>query len=160
MSADILGTSWDQCWSMVQHSFTSMETRRLVRMDSPGRPPRLSHSSWTIWNIKQKQYHLFYALGRGWGGGEVHWWHNSLDAGLNKVSVWLQLKSFAILKKREKKEEEYFDSWMMKETDMSHQCYCHKKLWNLGRGGGGEDMKKEEKEKRRVACVIYPKLQL
>ena len=25
-----------------------METRRLVRTDSPGRPPRLSHSSWTM----------------------------------------------------------------------------------------------------------------
>ena len=29
---------------MVQCSFTSTETRRLVRTDSPGRPPRLSHS--------------------------------------------------------------------------------------------------------------------
>ena len=48
MSADILGTSWDQCWSMVQYSFTSTETRRLVRTDSPGRPPRLSHSSSTL----------------------------------------------------------------------------------------------------------------
>ena len=25
-----------------------METRRVVRTDSPGRPPRLSHSSWTM----------------------------------------------------------------------------------------------------------------
>ena len=33
---------------MVQYSFTSTETRRLVRTDSPGRPPRLSHSSWTM----------------------------------------------------------------------------------------------------------------
>ena len=33
---------------MVQHSFTSTETRKLVRTDSPGRPPRLSHSSWTM----------------------------------------------------------------------------------------------------------------
>ena len=48
MSADILGTSCDQCRSMVQYSFTSTETRRLVRTDSPGRPPRLSHSSWTM----------------------------------------------------------------------------------------------------------------
>ena len=48
MSADILGTSWDQCRSMVQYSFTSTETRRLVRTDSPGRPPRLSYSSWTM----------------------------------------------------------------------------------------------------------------
>ena len=48
VSVDILGTSCDQCWSMVQYSFMSMETRRLVRTDSPGRPPRLSHSSWTM----------------------------------------------------------------------------------------------------------------
>ena len=49
MSADILGTSWDQCRSMVQYSFTaSTETRRLVRTDSPGRPPRLWRSSWTM----------------------------------------------------------------------------------------------------------------
>ena len=40
-----LGTSCDQCRSMVKYSFTSTETRRLVRTDSPGRPPRLSHSS-------------------------------------------------------------------------------------------------------------------
>ena len=43
MSVDILGTSCDQCQSMVQYIFTSTETRRLVRTDSPGRPPRLSH---------------------------------------------------------------------------------------------------------------------
>ena len=49
MSVDILGTSWDQCRSMVQYSFTSTETRRLVRTDIPGRPPRLSHSSWTMY---------------------------------------------------------------------------------------------------------------
>ena len=48
MSVDILGTSCDQCRSMVQYSLTSTETRRLVRTDSPGRPPRLSHSSWTM----------------------------------------------------------------------------------------------------------------
>ena len=48
MSVDILGTSWDQCRSMVQYSFTSTETRRLVRTDSPGQLPRLSHSSWTM----------------------------------------------------------------------------------------------------------------
>ena len=39
MSVDVLETSWDQCRSMVQYSFTSTETRRLVRSDSPGRPP-------------------------------------------------------------------------------------------------------------------------
>ena len=58
MSVDILGTSWDQCRSMVQYSFTSTETRRLVRTDSPGRPPRLSHSSCTM--IKGlKEHYLF-----------------------------------------------------------------------------------------------------
>ena len=41
MSVDRLGTSCDQCRSMVQYIFTSTETRRLVRTDSPGRPPRL-----------------------------------------------------------------------------------------------------------------------
>ena len=48
MSVDILGTSWDQCRSTVQYSFTSTETIRLVRTDSPGRPPRLLNSSWTM----------------------------------------------------------------------------------------------------------------
>ena len=48
-SVDILGTSWDQCVSMVQYCFTSTETIKLVRTGSPGRPPRLSHSSWTLW---------------------------------------------------------------------------------------------------------------
>ena len=48
MSVDILGTSWDQCRSMVQCSFTSMETRKLVRTDNPWQRPRLSHSSWTM----------------------------------------------------------------------------------------------------------------
>ena len=47
MSVDIL-TSWDQCRSIVQYSFMSTKTRRLARMDSPGWPPRLSHSSWTL----------------------------------------------------------------------------------------------------------------
>ena len=37
---------------MVQYSFISTETRRLIRTDSPGRPPRLSHSSWTMmWTL-------------------------------------------------------------------------------------------------------------
>ena len=45
---DILGTNCDQCLSMVQCCFTSTETVRLIRMESPGRPPRLSHSSWTL----------------------------------------------------------------------------------------------------------------
>ena len=46
MSADILGTGWDQCVSTVKSCFTSMETIRLVGTESPGQPPRLSHSSW------------------------------------------------------------------------------------------------------------------
>ena len=50
-SVDILGTSWDQCRGMVQYCFMSTEARRLVRTNSPGRPPRLSHSSWTMSGI-------------------------------------------------------------------------------------------------------------
>ena len=48
MSVDILGTNCDQCRSTVQCCFTSTKTIRLVRTESPGRPPRLSHSSWTL----------------------------------------------------------------------------------------------------------------
>ena len=54
MSLDILGTNCDQCPSMVQCCFTSTETVRLIRTESPGRPPRLSHSSWTL-NITTKR---------------------------------------------------------------------------------------------------------
>ena len=48
---DILGTNCDQCMCMVQCCFTSTETIRLIRTGSPGRPPRLSHSSWTLTDI-------------------------------------------------------------------------------------------------------------
>ena len=48
MSVDILGTNCDQCRSMVQCCFTSTETVWLIRMESPGGPPQLSHSSWTL----------------------------------------------------------------------------------------------------------------
>ena len=41
-------TNCDQCLSMVQCCFTPTETVRLIRTDSPGRPPRLSHSSWAL----------------------------------------------------------------------------------------------------------------
>ena len=45
---DILGTNCDRCVCMVQCCFTSTETIRLIRTGSSGRPPRLSHSSWTL----------------------------------------------------------------------------------------------------------------
>ena len=45
---DIFGTNCDQCVSMVQCCFTSTETVRLIRTESPGRPPQLSHSSWML----------------------------------------------------------------------------------------------------------------
>ena len=48
MSVDILGTNCDHCRSMVQCCFTSTETVRHIRTESPGRPPRLSHSSWAL----------------------------------------------------------------------------------------------------------------
>ena len=53
MSSDVgltslLGTNCDQCVCMAQCCFTSTETIGLIRTGSPGRPPRLSHSSWTL----------------------------------------------------------------------------------------------------------------
>ena len=44
MSDDRLGTSWGQCRCMVQYCFTSTETIRLVRTDSPGPTLRASFS--------------------------------------------------------------------------------------------------------------------
>ena len=64
MSVDILGTSCDQCRSMVQYSFTSTETRRLVRTDSPGRPPWLSHSSWIMKNGCDVKMYFCMKVGR------------------------------------------------------------------------------------------------
>ena len=74
MSADI---SWDQCVSTVQCCFTSTETIKLVRSDNPGRPPRLSHSSWTMAELvwfsvalrPQRRVGLL-GTGTGWEGGE------------------------------------------------------------------------------------------
>ena len=48
MSVDILGTNCDQYRNMVQCCFTSTDTIRLIRTESPWRPPRLSHSCWTL----------------------------------------------------------------------------------------------------------------
>ena len=51
MSSDVgwlWGTNCDPCLSMVQCCFTSTETARFVRTECPGRPPQLSHSSWTL----------------------------------------------------------------------------------------------------------------
>ena len=56
MSADILGANCDQCRSMVQCCYTSTETVRLIKMESPGQPPRLSHSG------------LSGSVGEGWDG--------------------------------------------------------------------------------------------
>ena len=52
MSVDILGTNSDQCVIMVQCCLTPTETVRLIRMESSGWPPQLSHNSWTLaWNV-------------------------------------------------------------------------------------------------------------
>ena len=58
---DILGTDCDQCVSVVECCFTSTETVRLIRTGSPGRPPRLSHSSWTLMCFYMSEQ-LFIAL--------------------------------------------------------------------------------------------------
>ena len=46
---DVLEANCDQCLSVVQRRFTSTETVRLLRTGNPGRPPWLSHSSWTLY---------------------------------------------------------------------------------------------------------------
>ena len=88
MSADILGTSWDQCRSMVQYSFTSTETKRLVRTDSPGRPPRLSHSSWTMHKWRSSvTWIILFAI---WfqSGCLVVWW--SVLTWFVLFAIWFQ----------------------------------------------------------------------
>ena len=87
MSVDIVGTNCDQCRSTVQCCFTSTETVRLIGTESPGRPPRLLHSSWTrpvpcmwlncfIWGPR-----LFFPVVLVPGGllGNIVWeyWHES-----------------------------------------------------------------------------------
>ena len=49
----------DQCLSMFQCCFTSTETILLIGTGSPERPPRLSHSSWTLTHIKRFKRTLF-----------------------------------------------------------------------------------------------------
>ena len=74
MSVDISKTNRDQCYSMVHCCFTSTETIKLIRTGRPGRPPRLSLSSWTqvvIWGAKR---------------GEKYWWQNPLNSHLELVS--------------------------------------------------------------------------
>ena len=57
MSVDILGTNCDQCQSTVQCCFTATETVRLIRTESPGRPPRLSHSSRALtWKVPDLEF--------------------------------------------------------------------------------------------------------
>ena len=89
MLFDILGTIWDQCRSMVQYSFMSTETRRLVRMSSPGWPPRLSHSSWTmkVWGKWDK---LFKALKvwENWVGSVKVWEFCGFQSAREKLSVY------------------------------------------------------------------------
>ena len=53
MSSDVSWHIRDKLRPMPKHGSIILyvqETRRLIRTDSPGRPPRLSHSSWTMTN--------------------------------------------------------------------------------------------------------------
>ena len=57
MSGDILGTSWDQCVSMVQYCFTSTETIRLVETEKP----RAATSTFTqLLNSDERQFPKHY----------------------------------------------------------------------------------------------------
>ena len=51
MSSDVMRHIRDKSWPMPKHGAISLYVhgnQRLVRTDSPGRPRRLSHSSWTM----------------------------------------------------------------------------------------------------------------
>jgi len=94
MSVDVLGTSWDQCQSMVQYSFMSTETRRLVRTDNPGWPPRLSHSSWTRSRWTSATLLWYFSL---------EWWPKKGNPGcfsrydlLCTLLVWMSLVVFSV----------------------------------------------------------------
>ena len=77
MSVDILGTSWDQCWSMVQYSFTSTETKGSLGVGRTAQDghldshtaPELSDAAvmmkWCLWTW-QAQRTSFNTLGN-WG---------------------------------------------------------------------------------------------
>ena len=71
---------FDVTWYMrdkLIYSFTSTETRRFVRTDSSGRPPRLSHSSWTMIECVCDHH----ALRRG------YMWNICLDLGRTAPSL-------------------------------------------------------------------------
>ena len=63
MSSDVGWHIKDKLWqsrSMVQCCFTFTETVRLTRTESPGGPPRLSHSSWTLQDKVSPSSRLMY----------------------------------------------------------------------------------------------------
>ena len=56
-------SSWTMCFTQMDEVLlTSTETGRLVRTDSPGRQPRLSHSSWTMTDFMYEIKHLVHCL--------------------------------------------------------------------------------------------------
>ena len=69
---DILGTNCDQCVCMVQCCFTSTETIRLIRTGSPGRPPRLPHSSWALSRSWHRYIPLYTARKPGGDQADVY----------------------------------------------------------------------------------------
>ena len=70
MSADILGTNCDQCLSMVQCCFMSTETVRLIRTESPGRPPRATFTQFLNSELmgEHKQSYIGHGIRPGSGG--------------------------------------------------------------------------------------------
>ena len=62
MSVDILGTSWDQCRSMVQYSFTSTESRKgsLGRTAQEGHLD--SHTAPELWEILHSRANPLYKV--------------------------------------------------------------------------------------------------
>ena len=119
MSDDILGTSCDQCRSMVQYSFTvSTETRRLVRTDSPGRPPRLSQL-------------LNYGTQRAWNAYYID--KNGKEAERQPIKTPISAMTVSLTNHSRR------ETW--RPLAGSLQRYEKQaKVWSsAGEGGGGED---------------------
>ena len=57
MSVDILGTNCSLCLSMVKCCFTSTETVRLLRTESPGRPPHIVPELSSLHNYALSMFH-------------------------------------------------------------------------------------------------------
>ena len=117
----MLETSWDQCRNMVQYSFTSTETIRLVRTDSPGRPPRLSNSSWTMLRVASPSRDRYQTFA---------WWENLLSF---PTFIVISFDSFKLLSRSVFSSEHFENDSMLTLFSFSFSSWCYlptTRYWN------------------------------